>query len=198
MNKGKFIVLYGINNLGKSTQAKLLAERLNKENYQAEYLKYAIYNISPSGILLDEYLRKNNPYQLSAREYQIIQALNRTQFEPTLKEKINSGITIVAEDYIGTGLAWGIGADVSEKFLKFINSHLIEEDLAILLDGERFRESIEENHTHEKNEILTNKVRQIHLKLAKEYKWFKINANQEINTVHKLIWQEVKKIYKIL
>lgn len=30
LTKGKFIVLYGINNLGRTTQAKLLVKRLNR------------------------------------------------------------------------------------------------------------------------------------------------------------------------
>ncbi|MFH0820076.1 MAG: hypothetical protein V1892_03515 [bacterium] len=192
--KGKFIVLYGINNLGKTTQAKLLAEKLIKKGCQAEYLKYGRYEISPSGILLEEYLRKGNPHDLSAREFQIIQVLNKTQFELTLKEKLNSEINIIAEDYVGTGLAWGIGAGISEEFLEFINSHLLKEDLAILLDGERFKDAIEINHIHEENESLTARVRQIHLNLAKKYNWSIINANQKINTIHELIWQEVKKV----
>lgn len=194
MKKGKFIVIYGINNLGKTTQAKLLAEKLNKENYKSEYLKYGIYNIIPSGILLDEYLRKQNPRNLTPREYQIIHVINRTQYEPTLREKLNSGTNIIAEDYAGTGLAWGIGTGISEEFLEFINSHLLKEDLAILLDGERFKDAIEANHIHEEDEGLTARVRQIHLDLAKKYNWITINANQEINIVHELIWQEVKKI----
>jgi dTMP kinase len=194
MNKGKFIVVYGINNLGKTTQAKLLVEKLIREGHRAEYLKYGVYNIIPSGILLEKYLRKGNPHNLLAREFQIIQVLNKTQFESTLKEKLNSGINIIAEDYVGTGLAWGIGAGISEKFLEFINSHLLKEDLVLLLDGERFKDAIEANHIHEEDEGLTARVRQIHLDLAKKYNWFIINANQKINVVHNLIWQEVKKI----
>ena len=52
MSKGIFIVLYGVNNLGKTTQAQLLVERLNKAGVQATYLKYPIYDIEPSGVLL--------------------------------------------------------------------------------------------------------------------------------------------------
>jgi thymidylate kinase len=43
--KGKFIVLYGINNLGKTTQAKLLVEKFQKEGLKAEYMKYAVYSL---------------------------------------------------------------------------------------------------------------------------------------------------------
>lgn len=187
-----FIVLYGINNLGKTLQAKLLVEKLNQSGIQAEYLKYPIYDLKPSGQILNAYLRSDNPHNLSACESQIIYALNRTQFEPILKEKLASGITIVAEDYTGTGLAWGIGAGVNEQFLKDLNSHLIKEDLALLFDGERFLTGQEINHKHEKDETLIQKVRQTFLRLAQEFNWKKINANQSIEMVAKEVWDKLE------
>jgi len=54
----------------------------------AEYLKYAIYDLAPSGPLLNEYLRKGNPHDLSPREFQLLQVLNRTQYQPLLQEKL--------------------------------------------------------------------------------------------------------------
>lgn len=195
MNKdGKLIVLYGINNLGKSTQAKLLVERLKANGYQAQYLKYPIYDLAPSGNILNDYLRNSNPHNLHSREAQIIYALNRTQYQSELIAKLQAGINIVAEDYKGTGIAWGLGAGVDEKFLKNLNSHLVNEDLAFLFDGDRFRQAIEKNHKHENNDDLTNKVRWAHLKLQEEYGWIKINANETIETIHKKLWQITLKL----
>jgi|SRR3989344_1171586 len=191
---GKFIVIYGINNLGKTTQAKMLVAKLRQEGLAAEYIKYPIYDLAPSGTLINDYLRQGNFHKLTPREAQIIYTLNRTQYETALRQKLAQGIYIVAEDYIGTGLAWGIGTGVDEQFLKFINSHLAKEDLAILLDGYRFSEGVETNHRHEQNETLTDTVRLIHLRLAEERNWQIINANQTIEQVHKAIWERVKKI----
>jgi dUTP pyrophosphatase len=192
--RGKLIVLYGINNLGKTTQAKMLVEKLKQTDIAAEYLKYPLYGLAPSGTLINNYLRQGNFYKLTPREAQIIYTLNRTQYEETLKQKLAQGIFIIAEDYTGTGLAWGIGADVDENFLKFINSHLLKEDLAILFDGSRFTSGIETNHRHEQNEELTNKVRVTHLHLAQERDWQIINANQTIEQVQAAVWKKVKKI----
>ena len=194
MKQGKFIVLYGINNLGKTVQAKLLVEKLKNEGQKTEYLKYGIYGLKPSGPILNAYLREGNPYNLSPREFQIIHVLNRTQYEPILKEKLETGTNIVAEDYIGTGLAWGIGAGVDETFLKQLNSHLLKEDLSILFQGKRFSEAIEGGHIHEENDELTEKVRLAHEKLGNEFGWQKINANQPIEKVSEDIWNIVKKV----
>src|SRR3989344_7041055 len=104
---GKFIVIYGINNLGKSTQAKILVEKLGQEGFSAEYLKYTIYDLKPSGPIINDYLREGNRDNLSPREIQILYTMNRYQFESRLKDKLSQGVNIVAEDYTGTGLAWG-------------------------------------------------------------------------------------------
>lgn len=191
---GKLIVLYGINNLGKSTQARLLVEKMKDKGYQAEYLKYPIYDLMPSGTVLNNYLREKNSFGLSAREAQIIYSLNRTQYQDILIAKLKSGLNIVAEDYVGTGLAWGLGAGVDENFLKEINSHLIKEDLVFLFDGERFKEATENGHKHETDDDLLNKVRWAHLKLREEYGWRKISANLAIEEIHEQLWTEVNKL----
>ncbi len=190
---GKFIVLYGTNNTGKTTQAKLLVEKLNKEGKKSEYLKYPVYDIVPSGVILNNFLREGNKYNLTLREAQIIYAINRTQFEGILKSKLNDGINIIAEDYIGTSIAWGVGSGVDEEFLIEINSHLLKEDISFLFDGERFLESIEDGHKFENDNDLIGRVRNIHLGLSKKHQWKKINANLSIDEIHKILWDEISK-----
>jgi len=193
MPKGKFIVIYGVNNTGKTTQAKLLVDKLNNEGYKTEYLKYPNYDLEPTGPQINDYLRKDNPQNLTAKEAQTLYTRNREDFEPQLKARLEAGINIVAEDYTGTGLAWGLGADVDETYLKTINAHLLKEDLSFLLEGQRFTKATEAGHKHETNAEFAAKVRQAHLKLAKELNWLKINANLSIEAIHGIIWEEVKK-----
>jgi len=196
-NKGKFIVLYGINNLGKSTQARLLIENLAKQGINAVYIKYPVYDLPESGHLLNEYLREGNPHNLTAREAQMIYTLNRTQYESILKEKLNSGITVIAEDYTGTGIAWGIGAGVDKNFLKILNSHLLKEDIAILFQGERFIQGIEKDHKHEQDNELMNAVKTAHQELVNDFGWLKINANQDIETIQQELLNLILPIFNI-
>jgi len=191
-NKAKLIVLYGINNTGKTTQAKLLVEKLKTEKRQAEYLKYGIYDLQPSGDVLNSYLREGNPDNLSAREFQLLHVLNRTQYQPTLEKKLDQGINIVAEDYIGTGIAWGMGSGVDKDFLIKINSHLRQADIVILLDGQRYKQAVEKNHQHETDDELNDKVRQTHLELSKDFGWHVVDANQSVEQVQEDIWGVVK------
>ncbi len=196
-NAGKFIVLYGINNLGKTTQAKMLVRKLRTQGLKAEYVKYPVYGLAPSGVILNNYLRGGNFFNLSPREAQIFYANNRTQFEKKLIKKLEAGVNIIAEDYTGTGLAWGIGAGVDELFLKYINSHLLKEDLAFLFDGERFAQATETGHKHETDNELLETVRRAHLKLGEEMGWKKINANLSVGEIHKQLWDEIIKIIQM-
>lgn len=201
--KGKFIVIYGINNLGKTTQAKLLTERIRnslKDNQAVQHIKYPIYDLVPTGLAVNDYLRKGNPHKLSPETFQVLNVLNRLQFQPQLQAMLNeeniseTSTTIVAEDYWGTGLAWGIGAGVNKEFLLSLNTVLLKEDIAFLIDGERFHSGVEKEHIHETNDSLTENVRLIFQGLAKEFGWHVINANQTVEDVHEEIWKKVKEM----
>ena len=196
-----FVVIYGINNLGKTTQAERLVERLKNESGDTRYLKYPLYKLEPSGPIIDNYLRpdeegRKNPFRLSPREFQIVNIQNRTQFQPTLQHLLVKGIHIIAEDYTGTGLAWGIGAGVDKDFLIRLNSHLIREDIAFLFDGKRFDDGKEANHTHETDDNFTECARLAHLDLAKEFGWYVIGANRSREVIHEEIWAMVEPLLR--
>ena len=141
MAQGKFIVFYGINNLGKSTQAKKLVDRLNEAGETSLYIKYPIYDLAPSGPQLNAYLREGNPHDLSPREAQLLYILNRTQYQADVDKHLAEGTHIIAEDYTGTGIAWGTGSGVDQSYLKETNSHLRKEDIAFHFVGNRFMEA---------------------------------------------------------
>ena len=97
---------------------------------------------------------------------------------------------MVAEDYIGTGIAWGMRGGVEKDFLVEINSGLLREDITILLDGERFSTGREANHAHEAKDDFFD-IRQIHLDLAKEFGWQVVSAKGNEDEVHERVWQVV-------
>lgn len=191
--RGKFIILLGINNLGKSTQAHLLVENLQNYGFKTEYLKYPIYELEPTGPQINDIIRGGQGQDISEIELQKIYAQNRRDFQPELEKKLNKGITVVAEDYVGTGLAWGVTKGANLEKLEKQNADLTRGDLAIVLDGQRFIEAKEDNHIHEQDDELMEKCRQVHLDLAKKYGWQIVNANQSVEDVKKDIWEIVGK-----
>jgi len=199
MKKGRFIVVYGVNGTGKSTQVKNILRYLKGEKIKANYLKYPIYDLAPEGPFIDKYLRdpefcKKNPQ--TTEELQIKYAKNRRRFEPELKKRLDNGEWVLAEDYIGTGVCWGLtwGADL--KYLEEINADLIQPDLAILLHGERFLSAVEKKHRNESNNERIDISKNFHELLACRYDWKIVNCNQKINEVTKDIQEEIRLINK--
>ena len=234
--KGKFIAVYGINNIGKSTQTSFLLQKLIAAGIRAEYVKYPIYNLDPTGKKLNEILRgkqqhnvqsminffegtrvrkpaaRNNPrnnvvfkmntittpkeirQRVTEQELQMWYSLNRYQYDPTIRKKLESGITILAEDYTGTGLAWGSAKGADLEWLENVNKFLCKPDIEILMDGERFLAGKEKMHLHEGSDRLMHKARRKFLELAKKNKWCVVNANQPIQEVSSAIWDCINPI----
>ena len=190
MTKGKFIVLYGINRLGKTTQSEIVSREIEVRNsVSVSRLKYPIYDLEPTGQRINAYLRKGNPENLTPLQHQELQLQNRLDYQPTLKEKLKSGLWILAEDYVLTGIAWGVASGVDESWLKKETEKLLREDLGILFDGEPFSYR-EGSHLYEGDDEITKRCREIHSRLAREFNIPVINANQ----LKEQVTQDVLKI----
>lgn len=188
MKKGKFITIYGINNIGKTTHAKRIAERLNKLGTRAVYIKYPIYGIKPTGQLLNKILRKSGKQEIPEEMLQLIFVLNRYQFQPELKKILEKGITVIAEDYIGTGIAWGAAKGANMRELEKMNKFLVQPDMAVLMDGSRVLAARESNHLHEKDDNLAAKCQQIYRKLAQKYRWEKVLVDKDPDITAARLW----------
>ena len=110
---------------------------------------------------------------------------NRKDYEPTLKADLDKGVWVLAEDYRGTGIAWGIVRGLNRKMLENLNKYLYPEDIAFVFTGERFHTGKEANHRNEMNDELWQRAYDTHMDLADTYKWLKINANQTPEEVHR-------------
>ncbi|MBI4232739.1 hypothetical protein HY605_05920 [Candidatus Peregrinibacteria bacterium] len=190
MAKGKFITLYGINNIGKSTHAKLLVERFEREGFKAKYVKYPVYDLEPTGPFLNAVLR-GGEQKISEKELQMWFILNRYQFEEQLKQWIGDGFIVVAEDYVGTGIAWGTAKGLDRAWLTSANDELLKEDLAILMEGERDNKAFEEGHVHEQNGDLVEKCRLQFSFLADDHGWRRLQVQPSIEATADMLWQIV-------
>ncbi|MBU0706845.1 hypothetical protein KKG41_00550 [Patescibacteria group bacterium] len=194
--EGYLIAIYGINNLGKTTQAKKLVEFLNKNNWAADYVKYPVYRTKPSGTIINQVLRKDLEQNITEEEFQMWYTINRFQYEPIILKKMEQGHIVVAEDYIGTGVAWGATKGANMDWLVDINKPLRQEDLAILFDGERFIDGKEKKHIHEQDDVLMARCRKWHQKLSEMNGWKVVNANQRIDEVHEDVLEIVSQFLR--
>jgi len=189
--KGTFIAVYGINNIGKSTHCKKIVKRLTDEGHKAYYVKYPVYEIKPSGQFLNNALRGGGN-KLSEEELQLWFVINRYQFQPKLKKLLEDGYIVVAEDYIGTGIAWGTAKGVDEAWLEGVNSLLLKEDFSLMLEGARSLDAKEKGHLHEDDDELAEKCRVVHEFLADKFGWTKVKVQKKKSDTAKLVWAEIE------
>jgi dTMP kinase len=189
--RGKFITLYGINNIGKTTHAKKLVEKLEAAGHKATYIKYPVYDVEPSGVFIDQVLRGEKGQNISEDELQFWFVLNRYQYQPTLQQNLEDGYIVVAEDYIGTGIAWGTAKGLETEWLESVNSRLVKEDLAIMMEGKRDESAKEAIHVHEQNDDLIQRCTKVHDELADKYGWKRVMLQDKIEDTADLIWDMV-------
>jgi len=163
-----------LHKIGAYKESKEIIDRFEKFLSKSNEVKEAVKDAEKSELEL----RKH--YDLISKQLQTLRVITSSS---ELKKKLESGRMIVAEDYIGTGLSWGYAKGADYKKLKEQNSVLIQEDLGILMDGERFLEGKEAVHLHEENDGWIRIVRDKLLDMRKEFGWKTVNANQPIENV---------------
>lgn len=203
---GKLIVIYGANNLGKSIQTRLLANHLQEEKRDILVVKYPVYRLNPTGPRINKILRDPEFKDRNIKEIDLQKLFiqNRLDFQPTLKRLLKAGFYVIAEDYVGTGIAWGVTNRITKENVpiknklrlirEFIdmNEGLLTPDISILLDGERFKDGMEKKHRNEdRADYVWDLNREVYQTLAKKLHWDFVKANQTIDNVHSDIWNAV-------
>jgi len=166
---GKFIVFEGLNGSGKTTQAKLLQEYLEKKG------QLVIYTKEPTDSNIDGQRAQDvlsHKIQVAARELQILMVRDRVfhldnQIIPSLKK----GVFVVCDRYILSTIAFG-GLDLSQIWLIQLNEHFIWPNFTFIIDTavdvclKRLKQSCDSLKFFEKKQLM-EKVRQNYLDLAK-------------------------------
>lgn len=185
-NRGLFIALYGANNLGKSTQIEMLSGFFEEAGIDCVRIKYPRYD-SETGRVINQVLRGENGLRIQMDEEQLqwLFGLDRERYQDILWHILNyEKKWVLAEDYMGTGIAWGLTRGVDRELLFHFNENLMPPDVSILLDGNRFSSGIESGHRNESaGDVVWERNRQIHKELALELGWEVVNANQSAEKV---------------
>lgn len=101
--RGLLIVFEGLDRSGKSTQSKLLAEALNRNNFKSELWQYP--NRSTTiGKIISDYLSKK--IELEDHAVHLLFSANRWETVKDMKEKLNSGINLIVDRYAYSGVAY--------------------------------------------------------------------------------------------
>lgn len=199
LTKGKFITFEGIDGCGKSTQVKMLVEKLEK-------LKMDVITIrEPGGNRISESIRDillyRDTHELGERTEALLMTASRAQLtKEIILPALNKGTWVVADRYADSTLAYQGGGrqidiDSLEKLNQFATYNTVP-DLTIFIDilpdeGVR-RQNTKLDRIEQAGVDFQSRVRDQYLKLAEKYsdRIIVIKGQEDVNTIHKNIWKE--------
>ena len=199
LNKGKFITFEGIDGCGKSTQVKMLVEKLKQLNMDVITIR------EPGGTRISESIRDillyRDTHELGERTEALLMTASRAQLTtelilPALKE----GKWVIADRYADSTLAYqGGGRKVDSEWLEKLNEFATYEtipDLTFFIDilpdeGVR-RQKSKLDRIEQAGIDFQSRTRDLYLRLAEKYsdRISVINGQDNIDTLHKNIWKE--------
>lgn len=101
MQKGKLIVIDGIDGSGKATQVKLLKNRLIREGYRVKSIDFPRYESNFFGSLIGEFLtgKYGDFVKMNSRAVSVLYAADRFESSSQIKKWIEEGSVVIADRY---------------------------------------------------------------------------------------------------
>lgn len=183
------MVVYGPDGVGKTRQLDLLEDKLRELRVPCKKIAYPIFDLEPSGPQLKRLLwdKKNITPE---EKMQLMFAENRKAFQPTLTSWLDSGVTVIAENYKGTGMAWGITRGVALEKIEEMSKDQIDPDISIVIDGP-IREQDPDGTIYE-SENERYLLRKTFNTLADKFGWVRVGGDAPMLTVSGRIWAVVR------
>ena len=188
--RGSFICLEGIDGSGKTTQAKLLVEKL-RLNFDS------VYTAEPSDGKVGSFIRNSYLYgenRLSGVIEALLFAADRVEHvENEVIPALSAGKIVVSDRYIYSSLAYQGAAGLNLEWIEQINQYSLRPDLGIFVDVapetalKRLKSTRSVMETLETQE----KVRQIYLQFVEKDFLKLINGNRSKDLVAKDIYSAV-------
>lgn len=191
-NRGAFICIEGIDGSGKTTQAKLLANRLKISHN-------AVYTAEPSRGKIGTYIKKSYLYgekRLSIVLEALLFAADRIEhLENEIFPSLDKGRLVISDRYVYSSLAYQGAAGLSLNWIQKINEHALEPDLGVFIDvnPETVMSRLKPKKSVMENIETQKKVREIYLKFVEDGKLIRIDGNKSKNEVSKEIYAVVMK-----
>ncbi len=217
IQRGKLIVIEGVDGSGKTTQTDFLITRLKNINKQVQTIKYPRHGKPFFGIMVDEYLSnkfgpadKLDPYLAS-----LIYACDRWETKQQLQSWLSVGNWIVPDRYMTSNLGHQLGKlnskEEKDKFIKWEENleyktfGIPKPDLVIYLDmplkfiKKLLKKRNEKKDGHEANIEHLKSAQQAYRYCLKKFpNWVEVNCvkyDQLLSPeeIHKMIWARIRR-----
>ncbi|MGB9854503.1 MAG: dTMP kinase [Candidatus Bathyarchaeales archaeon] len=178
MKKGFFICIEGLDGCGKTTQAKILVNRLRNKGYDS------LYTAEPSRGKIGSFIRR---YCLHGgkRVSSVVEALlfAADRFEHVEKEVIpnlKKGKIVVSDRYVYSSFAYQGATSLNLDWIKTVNEHALTPDLAIFIDvkPEIVVQRLKPKKSVMENLVTQRKVREVYLKFVESGELVKVDGNK--------------------
>ena len=200
-NKGLFISFEGVDGCGKSTQVKLLKDKIGSVGRKVELVR------EPGGLKISEEIRKIllNPDN-SAMNFQteaLLMAASRAQLtEELIRPLLVKGFFVIADRFSDSTLAYqGGGRKLDINILKKINNFATKNlvpDITFLININPEDAMLRSQRTYpdriEGAGIdLQKAVQKTYLNLAKEFskRFIILDGYDSISSIHSIIWDKI-------
>jgi len=131
IRKGCFVCIEGLDGSGKSTQTRLLAERLQKT-------RRVLLTVEPSRGRIGTFIRQSYLYgenRLSSVVEALLFAADRVDHvQSEIVPALETGDVVISDRYVYSSLAYQGAAGLSLEWIQKVNSHALRPDIALFLD----------------------------------------------------------------
>ena len=198
--RGAFISFEGIDGCGKSTQVKMLLEKLNKEGIDCSLVR------EPGGTQVSEEIRsvllKTREENMSSRAEALLMTASRAQLtKEKITPELDMGVCVIADRYKDSTLAYqGGGRGIDIDYLLELNNFAtydLDPDITILIDISSIeaqnRANINNPDRIENAGVeFQEEVRNLYLQLANRFpeRFLKIEGRESIEVIHSTIWEK--------
>ncbi len=206
-NKSRFISFEGIDGCGKSTQAKLLLERLNNEGCKTILVR------EPGGTRISESVREilltKGMDELEDRTEALLMTASRAQLtDEVIAPNLEAGNWVIADRFTDSTLAYqGGGRMLDLEWLIELNAFATNgflPDMTIIVDivpeeGERRRSQTDEDRIEKAGMDFQQNVRKMYKEIAKRFpdRIFITDGHNTVENIHESIWNEISRRYLI-
>lgn len=190
VKRGALIVLEGCDRTGKSSQCKLLVDRLCKDGIPAQPMRFPD-RTTTVGKMINSYLTSG--IELDDRAIHLLFSANRWEAVAHMKQMIEQGKTLVIDRYAYSGVAFSASKGLDLEWCKQSDIGLPMPDLVVFLNL-----SIEEaekrgdfgGERYEKRDMQIEVKRQF--EALQDESWCVLDANTTIESLHQSITKVAK------
>jgi dTMP kinase len=187
------IALEGIDQAGKRTQARLLAERLRGLGLDVAVWSFPDYG-TELGREIGAFLWGERRY--SPRVRHLLYAANKWERAEELSGLLRRGAFVIIDRYKASNIAYGMARGLDRGWLANLEAGLPEADLTILIDispEESMRRKAGARDVYEADLEFLGRVRESYLALAKEGGWPIVDGHGSPREVSEEVWKASSK-----